>query len=428
MSIQRESGLRRQGPVGLRRPSGYRGLPPVWPARPGGGGGTAFGGQPGTLRHRLLAKDSPLRQLDWVLLAVVLGLSLIGTLLVWSSTQPGLRQAGADPQTYLKKQLLNIVIGLIVMGAVTFLDARQLRLFALPVYALSLLGLVAVLTPLGSTINGAHAWISLPAGFQVEPAEYAKLGLILTIAMIFSELRDGDRLPRPRDLVLACAAALPVLGLVVAEPALGMTIVILAVTVGMIALSGIRLRWLAALGVAGVGGVALMVSMHLLKPFQVQRLTSFANPAADPLGAGYNAAQAKIAVGSGGMFGQGLFHGGLVTGRFIPSQSTDFIFTVAGEELGFVGCITIIVLLGVLLLRTLRIAATADDQFGLLAAAGVGIWFAVQSFINIGMTIGIMPVTGIPLPFVSYGGSAMFADMIAIGLLQSVHRRHYVFS
>jgi rod shape determining protein RodA len=207
-----------------------------------------------------------------------------------------------------------------------------------------------------------------------------------------------------------------------------MTIVILSLTVGMIALSGLRARWLGALLAGGVVAVVAALGMHLLKPFQVDRLTSFANPSADPLGAGYNAYQAKIAVGSGGMFGQGLFHGALVAGRFIPSQSTDFIFTVSGEELGFVGCITIIALLGVLLLRALRIAARADDQFGLLVASGVAIWFAVQAFINIGMTIGIMPVTGIPLPFVSYGGSAMFADMMAIGLLQSVHRRHYVFA
>ena len=147
----------------------------------------------------------------------------------------------------------------------------------------------------------------------------------------------------------------------------------------------------------------------------------------DLAGAGYNAAQAKIAVGSGGMFGQGLFHGQLVAGNFVPSQQTDFIFTVAGEELGFVGTIVIVFLLGVVIVRALRIATRADDLFGLLVASGIAIWFTFQSFVNIGMTIGIMPITGLPLPFVSYGGSAIFADMIAIGLLQSVHRRHTVF-
>jgi rod shape determining protein RodA len=406
----------------IRRP-GISGLEPVWPA----GQVRPAALRPPTLRQRLLSRDSPLRQLDWVLLLVVLALSLAGTLLVWSATRPGLAATGADPSTYLKKQILNTAIGLVLMVAVGLLDTRQLQLFAPLVYLVSLLGLLAVLSPLGSTINGAHAWITLPAGYQVEPSEFAKLGLILMIGVIFARVRDGDRVPRPRDvgLVLACAA--PVLGLVVAEPALGVTIVLLLITVGMVALSGMKLRWLAALGGAGTLAVVAMLSMHVLQPYQVQRLTAFANPSANPLGTGYSAAQAKIAIGSGGMFGQGLFHGQLVAGSFVPSQHTDFIFTVAGEELGFAGSIAIIALLALLLLRALRIAARAEDQFGLLVASGIAIWFAFQSFINIGMTIGIMPVTGLPLPFVSYGGSALFCDMIAVGVLQAVHRRHFVF-
>jgi rod shape determining protein RodA len=171
-----------------------------------------------------------------------------------------------------------------------------------------------------------------------------------------------------------------------------------------------------------------VINLHLLKAYQANRLGSFFHPSADPQGTGYNAAQAKLAVGSGGLFGQGLFHGQLVHGNFIPEQNTDFIFAVAGEELGFVGAVVIIGLIAILLLRALRIAARADDQFGMLVAAGIAIWFAIQTFINVGMTIGIMPVTGLPLPFVSYGGSAMFADMIAMGVLQTVHRHHTVFT
>jgi rod shape determining protein RodA len=171
-----------------------------------------------------------------------------------------------------------------------------------------------------------------------------------------------------------------------------------------------------------------VVKLHLLKAYQVSRLTSFLNPNADPRGTGYSAFQAKIAIGSGGVHGQGLFHGQLVAGNFVPEQHTDFIFAVAGEELGFVGATVIIGLLAILLFRAFRIAARADDQFGMLVAAGIAIWFGVQSFINIGMTVGIMPVTGLPLPFVSYGGSAIFADMIAVGALQVVYRRRNVFS
>ena len=411
--------------------AGYDGLRPGGPSPRGLRPGSLRSGgltQPRPLWQRALARHSMLRRLDWVLLVAVLGLSLLGTLLVWSATEHGLSQAGGDPQTYLKKQLLNVVIGLILMVAVSSLDYRLLRIYAPVAYAVTCLGLLVVLSPVGSIVNGAHSWIALPGGFQAEPSEFAKVTLILMIALIFSELRDGDRRPRARDLAAALACGALPLGLVVAQPDLGVSILLVAVLIGMIALSGVRLRWLAGLGVfTALGGLAAW-SMHLLKSYQVQRLTAFINPSADPRGTGYSAAQAKIAIGSGGMFGQGLFHGSLVAGNFVPEQHTDFIFAVAGEELGFVGAIVIIGLIAVLLIRALHIAVRADDQFGLLVASGIAIWFALQAFINIGMTIGITPVTGLPLPFVSYGGSAMFADMIAIGVLQAVHRRHSVFA
>jgi rod shape determining protein RodA len=415
--------------LGTGRPAGFRGLDQVRPAAEYGGTHSSGGVlRPRTWRERAFAKNSPLRQADWVLVATVLTLALIGTLLVWSATQPELEQVGTNPRSYLEKQLLNVAIGLVLMVVVSALDYRMLRIYAPFVYVASCLGLLAVLTPVGSTVNGAHAWISLPGGFQVEPSEYAKLGLILLIAMVFGETRSRASPPTLRQLLIVVALAAPVLGMVMAEPALGVTIVLLTVVVGMIILSGIRLVWVGALGAAGILGVLTVWSMNLLKPYQMERLTAFLNPSANPLGSGYSAAQAKIAIGSGGMFGQGLFHGQLVAGSFVPSQQTDFIFTVAGEELGFVGAVAVIVLLGILIFRALRIAAGADDMFGLLAASGIAVWFGIQAFINIGMTIGIAPVTGLPLPFVSYGGSAMFADMIAIGVLQAVHRRHHIFS
>ena len=407
----------------------YGKLAPVRPAAGGRGAIRPDGSAPRQhgLRERALAKDSPLRHVDWVLLAAVLALALMGTLLVWSATQPGLAQAGANPRTYLEKQLLNVGIGLVLMVVVSVIDYRLLRAYAPLVFGAACLGLLAVLSPLGATVNGAHSWIALPGGFQIEPSEYAKIGMILMVAMILGELRD--RAPRPglKDALLALVCGAVPVGLVVLQPDLGVVILMLLMLIGMIALSGIRLRWLAGLGVgAALAGLAAW-SMHLLKPYQVQRLTSFFNPSADPRGTGYSAAQAKISIGSGGMFGQGLFHGQLVAGNFVPEQHTDFIFSVAGEELGFVGAIAIIGLLAIVLLRALRIATRADDTFGLLVASGIAIWFGIQSFINIGMTMGITPVTGLPLPFVSYGGSAMFADMIAVGVLLAVHRRHRVF-
>src|SRR5262245_57618289 len=375
------------------------------------------------LLARALAKDSVVRHMDWVLIVAVLALALIGTLLVWSATRSDLAQAGANPNTYLEKQLLNVAIGLVLLAVVSVIDYRMLRVYTPLVYAAACLGLLVVLSPLGITVNGAHSWIALPGGFQIEPSEFAKIGLILILAVILSELRDRAQRPGVRELALALGSGALLLVLVGLQPDLGVAVLLLVLLLGIIALSGIKLRWLAGLGVAAALAGLVVWSMHLLKPYQVQRLTAFINPAADPRGTGYSAAQAKIAIGSGRMFGQGLFHGQLVSGNFVPEQHTDFIFSVAGEELGFVGAVAIIALLAIVLLRALRIAARADDMFGLLVASG----FAVWSFINIGVTIGITPVTGLPLPFVSYGGSAMFADMIAVGVLLAVHRRHRVF-
>jgi rod shape determining protein RodA len=390
--------------------------------------GVFSGRRPRSLLARAFARNSALRHMDWLLIVVVLGLSAIGTLLVWSATQPSLLAAGQDPRTYLKKQLLNVMIGLVLMIGVSLVDTRQLRTWAPLVFGGTVLGLLAVLSPIGSDINGAHAWISLPGGFQVEPSEFAKVALILMTAMIFSQARGGiSGVPGVRSLLLALACAAPLIALVVIEPALGVALVLVVVIATMIVLSGLRLRVIAALAALVTVAIASAGGLHLLKSYQLTRFTSFLHPSADLTGAGYNAAQAKIAVGSGGMFGQGLFHGQLVAGNFVPSQQTDFIFTVAGEELGFVGTIVIVCLLGVVIVRALRIATRADDLFGLLVASGIAMWFAFQSFVNIGMTIGIMPITGLPLPFVSYGGSAVFADMIAIGLLQSVHRRRIIF-
>jgi rod shape determining protein RodA len=411
------------------RPSGaYRGLAPLAPGRGGFSPGQAArrerSGMLRRLTRRAFNKKSPFRHFDWILLAGVLALSLIGTLLVWSST------SSSAGHGYLTRQLLVIALGLVVMVGVSFLSYRQIRVYAPVVYILSTIALLAVLVLPAhlTTVNGAHSWISLPGGFQQEPSEYAKLSVILISAILLSEVRQGDNRPRLRAIVIALAVAAVPIVLVLAQPDLGVVMLLVALMVGLIGLSGIRIYWL----IGGLGAAALaltaVINLHLLKSYQASRLTSFLHPSADPQGQGYSANQSKIAIGSGGLFGQGLFHGQLVQGNFVPEQHTDFIFAVAGEELGFVGCAVIIVLLALVLFRALRIAAKADDQFGMLVASGVAIWFGVQAFINIGMTMGIMPVTGLPLPFVSYGGSAMFADMIAVGCLQAVYRHHTVFS
>jgi rod shape determining protein RodA len=293
------------------------------------------------------------------------------------------------------------------------------------VYAMSLLGLVAVLSPLGKTINGSHSWIVLPAGFSVQPSELAKVALVVGMAMLLSEKRDAENEPRNTDVLLALVFATLPLGLVMLQPDLGTALVISALVLGVIAVSGAAIRWVVGLVVGASIVATVAVQVHFLKPYQLDRFTAFLDPTADPKGAGYNVRQAQIAIGSGGIHGQGLFEGAQTQGKFVPEQQTDFIFTVAGEELGFVGAVGLILLLGVVLWRAMRIAAQAEDLFGRLLATGIVCWFAFQAFENIGMTLGIMPVTGVPLPFVSYGGSSMFANLLAIGLLENVHMRRY---
>jgi rod shape determining protein RodA len=375
-----------------------------------------------------VARRGMLRRLDWTLMAITAGLTGIGTVLVWSATAPMLAAAGESTHTYLKKQLLNVAIGVVLLFIFAAIDHRRMRAYAPLVYIASLILLAGVLVA-GTSVNGARAWIALPGGFQIEPSEFAKLGLIAMTAMILSP-RGIGRDPRPglRHVGLAALAAVPVIALVEKEPALGVTMVLVVVFIAMIVVSGIRLYWVITGALGGSALIYAVAKLHLLHGYQLTRLTSFLHPNQNLAGAGYNEIEAKIAVGSGGMFGQGLFHGSFIANNYVPSQETDFIFTVAGEELGFIGCAVIIGLLALLVFRAIRIAMTADNQFGMLIAAGIAVWFAFQGFVNIGMTMGIMPITGLPLPFVSYGGSAIFADMIAIGLLQSVHRHRSLFT
>ena len=374
---------------------------------------------------QLLHRDAALRRIDWTLLIAVLGLCAIGGALVWSATRQAALESGADPTAFLKKHCLNVAIGLALGVVASVFDYRMLRAYAPVLYLLSIAGLVAVLSPLGTTINGSHSWIVLPAGFSIQPSELAKVALVVGMAMLLSEKRDAEDTPRDIDVVLTLAFAAVPLGLVLLQPDLGTALVISAVVLGVIAVSGAPLRWVVGLVAGATLFAVVAIQVGLLKDYQLDRFRAFYDPSADPKGVAYNVRQAQIAIGSGGLHGEGLFHGAQTQGKFVPAQQTDFIFTVAGEELGFVGAALVVLLLGLVLWRAGRIAMRADDLFGRLLATGVLCWFAFQAFENIGMTLGIMPVTGVPLPFVSYGGSSMFANMLAVGLLQNVHMRRY---
>ncbi|MFF0294047.1 rod shape-determining protein RodA [Kitasatospora sp. NPDC004614] len=371
---------------------------------------------------RALAKDSPLRRLDWIMILAALGLSLMGSLLVWSATRGRDSLTHGDPQYFLYRHLTNLVIGIGLSVAVIALGTRRLRT-AVPFFYLAVvLMLFAVLSPLGSTINGAHSWIQLGGGFSVQPAEFAKLAIVLGMAVVLSARVDaGEReFPPTRSVLQSLAVAGFPMCVVMLMPDLGSVMVMVVTMLGVLMASGAANRWVIGLLAGGTAGALAVWKLGILSQYQIDRFAAFANPALDPSGVGYNTAQARIAIGSGGLFGMGLFHGTQTTGQFVPEQQTDFVFSVAGEELGFIGALVMIGLLGIILWRACRIARQATDLFGTILAAGAVTWFAFQAFENIGMNLGIMPVAGIPLPFVSYGGSSMFAVWIAIGLLQSV--------
>jgi rod shape determining protein RodA len=359
--------------------------------------------------------------LDWLLMLAVLGLLVFGSVLVWSATAPRDSLTDGDPTAYLKKQLVNVAIGVVLMVMVLAIDHRWVRILAPLVYLVSVVGLVLVLT-MGTTINGSRSWLML-GSLSIQPSEFAKLAVVIGMALWVAERLEGRWQRRVRTVeVIGMLTIAGVPGvLILLQPDLGTMLVLAATVFGVLAIAGASRIWLVLLLVMGVGAAALAVAGHVLKPYQIDRFMAFTNPDLDPRGAGYNVEQSRIAVGNGGLFGQGLFDGSQTRSGFVPEQHTDFVFTVAGEELGLVGAGVLIALLAVVIWRALQIARHTDDLFGRVAAAGIACWFGFQTFQNVGMCLGIMPVTGVPLPFVSYG--SMFAGMLAIGLLQNIHLR-----
>jgi rod shape determining protein RodA len=377
-------------------------------------------------RQRLYRRNrqSLVHGFDPVLTAVVGLLLFIGTLLVWAATRDWYTRNGLDGQYYLKRHIINIMIGLVLAYGTTVIDYRLLRAYTPFLWGAGVIGLIIVLIPgLGSEVNGAKAWIALPGGFQIQPAELAKIAIIIGMSMLLSERSHDSDEPTSKDVLQSLAvAAIPVL-LIILQPDMGTILIISAAVVTIIAVSGAPAKWVAGLLLIAVLGGFVAVKAGVISEYQVNRLQTFVDPNADTQGAGYQLRQARITVGSGGLIGTGLFNGPQTNGRFVPEQQTDFIFTVAGEELGFIGSGGILILYLILLMRGFSIARRTNDPFGRLVCTGVIAWFAFQLFENIGMTLGLMPMTGVPLPFISYGGSSMFATLIGFGLLQNVHAR-----
>jgi rod shape determining protein RodA len=376
-----------------------------------------------SIRYRRASRID-FRNFDNLLNFAVIGLLFIGTLLVYAGTREWFRSYDLDPEYYLKRHTLNILIGSLLAYGTTLIDYRLLRAYTPIIWLASVIGLVIVLIPgLGSEINGSQAWISLPGGFQFQPAELAKIAIIVGIAMIMADRENAQDDPNDLDVLKALAiSAVPVL-LIVAQPDLGTVLIISAAILAMIAASGAPSRWVIGLLILAVLGVFTAIQTGAVSQYQIARLQSFVDPSADPQATGYQLRQSRITIGSGGILGKGLFNGPQTNGRFVPEQQTDFIFTVAGEELGFIGCSVILALYLLFFIRAFAICRRSSDLFGRLVCIGVIAWFSFQTFENIGMTMGLMPMTGVPLPFLSYGGSSMFANLIGVGLLQNVHAR-----
>ncbi len=377
------------------------------------------------INYRRSSRRSIFAGFDPILTIAVAFLLIIGTLLVYAATRNWYAANGLDPEYYLKRHVINIAIGSLLAWGTTVVDYRLLRAYTPILWAIGVLGLTAVLIPgLGDEVNGAKAWINLPGGFQVQPAELAKISIIVGMSMILSERTHDTDSPQHTDVLQALVvAAIPVL-LILVQPDMGTVFIIGIAGVTIIAVSGAPMRWVVGLILVAVIGSFAAVKVGVINDYQVKRLQAFVDPSADSQGSGYQLRQARITVGSGGLIGTGLFNGPQTNGRFVPEQQTDFIFTVAGEQLGFLGCGFILILYLTVLMRAFGIARKSNDPYGKLVCTGVIAWFAFQTFENIGMTLGMMPMTGVPLPFVSYGGSSMFATMIGFGLLQNVNARN----
>ena len=375
--------------------------------------------------YRKARKQSAFAGFDPVLTVAVGILLFIGTLLVYAATRDWYAANGLDPEYYLKRHVINIAIGIMIAWGTTVIDYRLLRAYTPILWGLGVLGLLFVLIPgLGAEVNGAQAWIPLPGGFQIQPAELAKISIIVGLSMLLSERSHNSDEPTSKDVLRALAvAALPIL-LILLQPDMGTVFIISASVVAILAVSGAPVKWVAGLLILAVAGGIVATKTGIISEYQVKRLQAFVDPNADAQGSGYQLRQARITVGSGGLLGTGLFNGPQTNGRFVPEQQTDFIFTVAGEELGFIGSGFIILLYIIILMRAFGIARRSSDPYGQMVCTGVIAWFAFQTFENIGMTLGLMPMTGVPLPFMSYGGSSMFANLIGFGLLQNVHARH----
>lgn len=358
----------------------------------------------------------PLLQLDWGMILPPVALTTIGILLVFSASYHQGTATTLLTSPWFRHGMFALV-GLCIMLGVARLDYRVFRTFTPHFYVL-VLGLLALVDIVGQSVLGVKRWVDI-GPLQLQPSELAKFATVLVLARLFADYKD--QAAKPHMLVISLVLVLIPTALVFVQPDLGTAIVFGIIWVGMAVMAGVRTFYLAALGAVGIAAT-IPAYLFVLKEYQKERVHTFLDPSSDPLGAGYNILQSEISVGSGGLLGKGLMNGTQSQLHFLRVQQTDFIFSVLGEELGFVGALLVFMLFAVLLWRGLEAAQNAREDFGRLVATGVVVMILAQTFINIGVNIRIFPVTGIPLPFISAGGSSLLTMFFALGVLQSVYR------
>ena len=350
--------------------------------------------------------------MDLALIGSAVALGLIGVVMVYSATK------AEYGHYYFSRQLVWVALGIVIMVVVMLIDYRKYRQFGYIIYGLVVASLLGVFI-VGKSAQGAQRWYQFGA-LQLQPSEFAALGLIIALAT-FSSRRKGVLELREMIAILVLGGGPMVL--VYRQPDLGTTIILGVTLAAMLVAAGVRIRYLLLLTVLVIGGFFLAIHVHLLKEYQLQRLTSFLNQNQNTQSTNYDLAQSKSAISSGSLWGTGIFKGNATNLGYVPNQQTDFIFSAVGEQLGFIGSAVVIGLFGIISLRMLRAAQIARDSFGRMVCAGALAFLAFSAFENIGMTIGIMPITGIPLPFISYGGSASFAFFATVGLVANVEMR-----
>jgi rod shape determining protein RodA len=374
-----------------------------------------------TLQARSFSLHRPSAHIDYGLFFALITLGMFGAFMSYSATRQALANAGYNPHYYLERQGLFVVIGVVVMTIIAHIDYRRLEILATPLYVCSFFALAGVFV-IGQSALGAQRWYSL--GFvQIQPSEFTVLFIILAVATFCGRRSEGLRMYDVVRLLLMAGAPL---GLILLQPDLGTSIIIILVVAAMMVVAGIPPRFMTFLTIVGSAGLALALYLDLLKKYQVDRFVSFLNQNSTNssiAGLLYEVHNAKSAIGAGGLWGAGFFKGLQTVLGFVPEQRTDFIFTAIGEQLGFIGAASVIMLLAFIGWRMWVIGRHAKDMMGRLLGIGVFIFFSFSCFENIGMTMGIMPVTGIPLPLLSYGGSAALVFYTAGGLVLSVSRR-----